>query len=523
MKLVQSDTWRSRLAAFATLTAVVGFVCQFVGLRALHWSATIYQLGVMLFMTIVRSLVRRGLAADPIFYPLLDGHEIAWLTFYMIYKDEAISEEDLTESQESAITIHTGTKAASNQSHVIPRPTANLDDQIQHAASRPFYNLTPREPLMSREPGRARPELRKRSRWSKRFPWVRIVKHLRDDRTREDALEQRMLEHIVRWEPLTGYQSIETVRQSFRSIHSKNGCPARIRSILEDEDARLHRTFFPLSQIGALLHKTETVAGREPLNLCKDLQRLMPTSNETTDVAASLAMAIERTMAVLGKSEHVSWHAQEDPFIRDVNPIKPEKPRHVRIRIPVLQGNYDLNHESSYEAQLQEMEILVYGTDPARGTFEGAYKRDTMIWQIDRDDLASFICIWQFSLGLRKSVASKVALAMRQLQPQISTLRLGHLYSEELVDARNAFTRVVGGNSESADYNDPRKSLAFTELQRWLTHGISVMPALGGYEYQPPTSPEDAPDTHAARRGSIEESPVNAWVVWGLPFSRLSE
>lgn len=66
----------SRMAPFATLTAIVGFVIHFVGLRALHWSATIYQLGVMLIMTIIRALVRRGLSVGPVCYPLLDGYEI---------------------------------------------------------------------------------------------------------------------------------------------------------------------------------------------------------------------------------------------------------------------------------------------------------------------------------------------------------------------------------------------------------------------------------------------------------------
>ena len=72
------------MATFGTLTAVVGFVAQFVGLRALHWSATIFQLGVLLIMTITRSWVRRGLAADPEFYELMDGHELPWVVLYIL-------------------------------------------------------------------------------------------------------------------------------------------------------------------------------------------------------------------------------------------------------------------------------------------------------------------------------------------------------------------------------------------------------------------------------------------------------
>ncbi|KAF2791447.1 hypothetical protein K505DRAFT_207343, partial [Melanomma pulvis-pyrius CBS 109.77] len=53
-------TW----AGLSSFLTIVGFICQFVGLRSLHWSATIIQLGVTLFMTGVRSWVRRGLAHD---------------------------------------------------------------------------------------------------------------------------------------------------------------------------------------------------------------------------------------------------------------------------------------------------------------------------------------------------------------------------------------------------------------------------------------------------------------------------
>jgi hypothetical protein len=67
------------LAAAATTTAVIGFIVQFIGLRALHWSATIIQLGVTLIMTGIRAYVRRGLATNPICGDILDGHETAWL------------------------------------------------------------------------------------------------------------------------------------------------------------------------------------------------------------------------------------------------------------------------------------------------------------------------------------------------------------------------------------------------------------------------------------------------------------
>jgi hypothetical protein len=50
------------MSVIATGLAIGGFICQFVGLRALHWSATIMQLGATLLITAIRSWIRRGLA-----------------------------------------------------------------------------------------------------------------------------------------------------------------------------------------------------------------------------------------------------------------------------------------------------------------------------------------------------------------------------------------------------------------------------------------------------------------------------
>lgn len=74
----------SVLAATAAATTVLGFIVQFVGLRALHWSATITQLGVTVLMTGVRAYVRRGLATNPICQDMLEGHETACLALRLL-------------------------------------------------------------------------------------------------------------------------------------------------------------------------------------------------------------------------------------------------------------------------------------------------------------------------------------------------------------------------------------------------------------------------------------------------------
>lgn len=50
--------------------AVIGFVCQFIGLRAVHWSATVICLSCTIIMTLIRAWVRRGLATPGKFMQL---------------------------------------------------------------------------------------------------------------------------------------------------------------------------------------------------------------------------------------------------------------------------------------------------------------------------------------------------------------------------------------------------------------------------------------------------------------------
>ncbi|CAJ0547459.1 Ff.00g042130.m01.CDS01 [Fusarium sp. VM40] len=58
--------------------ALCGFVVQFVGLRGMHWSASIAQLGAVLVMVCIKAWVRRGLARSPACKPLASGFELDW-------------------------------------------------------------------------------------------------------------------------------------------------------------------------------------------------------------------------------------------------------------------------------------------------------------------------------------------------------------------------------------------------------------------------------------------------------------
>ncbi|KAF5590333.1 ankyrin repeat [Fusarium pseudoanthophilum] len=75
----------------SSLLAVTGYIVQFVGFRALHWSATVLQLAITLVITGIRAWVRRGLAGEPNLIPspaTSEGHELAWLTLFLVGNDE---------------------------------------------------------------------------------------------------------------------------------------------------------------------------------------------------------------------------------------------------------------------------------------------------------------------------------------------------------------------------------------------------------------------------------------------------
>ncbi|RYP46521.1 hypothetical protein DL768_007293 [Monosporascus sp. mg162] len=68
-----------------TMSSVLGFIVQFIGLRGMHWSASIAQLGAVLLMTVLRAWVRRGLAKPLVSQPLPSGYELDW--FAMTFGD----------------------------------------------------------------------------------------------------------------------------------------------------------------------------------------------------------------------------------------------------------------------------------------------------------------------------------------------------------------------------------------------------------------------------------------------------
>ncbi|OAQ98850.1 hypothetical protein LLEC1_01715 [Akanthomyces lecanii] len=67
------------LTTVGCLVSIFGFVLQFMGLRAMNYTAAIAQFVAMAIMTILRAVVRRGLVEAPIPQKLLKGFELDWL------------------------------------------------------------------------------------------------------------------------------------------------------------------------------------------------------------------------------------------------------------------------------------------------------------------------------------------------------------------------------------------------------------------------------------------------------------
>ncbi|SPN96794.1 uncharacterized protein DNG_00314 [Cephalotrichum gorgonifer] len=72
------NTLLATKAVLGTLVGLGGFIIQFIGLRAMHWSASVAQLGAVIVMTTFRAWVRRGLAKPPRCERLSPGFELEW-------------------------------------------------------------------------------------------------------------------------------------------------------------------------------------------------------------------------------------------------------------------------------------------------------------------------------------------------------------------------------------------------------------------------------------------------------------
>lgn len=66
-------------AIIGTAVALLGFIIQFIGLRGMHWSASIAQLIALAIMTALRAWVRRGFTDELCSKRLSQSYELDWL------------------------------------------------------------------------------------------------------------------------------------------------------------------------------------------------------------------------------------------------------------------------------------------------------------------------------------------------------------------------------------------------------------------------------------------------------------
>ena len=77
------------MATAGAILGLIGFILQFVGFRAMHWTAIISQLGATLLMSFIRAWVRRGLARGPEAWKLPAGHELDWVATSIVSSDSS--------------------------------------------------------------------------------------------------------------------------------------------------------------------------------------------------------------------------------------------------------------------------------------------------------------------------------------------------------------------------------------------------------------------------------------------------
>jgi ankyrin repeat protein len=138
------------LATLGTTLGVIGFITQFVGLRGMHWSATIAQLIATLLMTILRAWVRRGLATCPKTWELTPGHELDWLATLI----ESHNRDRLwSDSEPVGVSSRTGN---SGFWYTLRKMTNGADDDDDHDASKQKIEISPELLLIEKLPGVAR-------------------------------------------------------------------------------------------------------------------------------------------------------------------------------------------------------------------------------------------------------------------------------------------------------------------------------------------------------------------------------
>ncbi|OBS29449.1 hypothetical protein FPOA_03385 [Fusarium poae] len=139
--------WLKFMSTTGTFISLIGFFVQFIGLRGMHWLATITQLGAVIIMTILRAVVRRHLASGLVSHDLCGstGFELEW--FVSSFLDEKgipwipqehseYTDEDDSKPNSSEFTFEMET----NTTEVVQN--ANSDEEQKDPAIRSFLEVS---------------------------------------------------------------------------------------------------------------------------------------------------------------------------------------------------------------------------------------------------------------------------------------------------------------------------------------------------------------------------------------------
>lgn len=87
-----TTNWQLKgMSIIGTILSLIGIICQFIGLRGMHWLATIVQLGAIIVMTILRAVVSRHVALGIKHQDLnhSSGFELEWFVTSLTALDSA--------------------------------------------------------------------------------------------------------------------------------------------------------------------------------------------------------------------------------------------------------------------------------------------------------------------------------------------------------------------------------------------------------------------------------------------------
>jgi len=374
----------SSLAATATIAAVVGFIAQFIGLRALHWSATIVQLGVTLIMTGIRAYVRRGLATNPICSSILTGHEAAWFAM-------RISQDLDREAASSTMVVR--------------------EEQT---------DIPPRRPLMVRmkQMIRARPGTGAETD----LTYTPAVWELPSLQFRVESLEIP-----------TDTSFFERARRDFslaeeaRFVESEKLCsvffPSQRRprsSSLETDKPRQRK---PLSLLTA---SWSLYPAAIEIGLHGSIQALMPQHDDATTIGTRLAMTIERVAAKCAGIDAIQWRAGGN--------VSPDSiPIAFPVAVQTLGGS---NMEKAVHLQVR------WQANEANQVEDEVPNLRPWVLE-DRNQLQSVLSLWQYTVAERERAFQEM-IAIRAHAVRLAT----HEPVYDSRRSGTAYVRVVGYTSE---------------------------------------------------------------------------